>query len=88
MKCLLKRINVFLIAIYHHVYWCMVHSFDFACYWAESLGDVLLTRQLLTRVRLTHPAPHECVLHALRCVPSRCVHVYAWTDGDGTQRNA
>ena len=37
---------------------------------------------------LTHPAPHGCVFHALRCVPSRicmdhvyarCVHVYAWT---------
>ena len=66
MKCLLKRINVFLTAIYHHVYWCMVHSFDFACYWAGSLGDVLLTRQLLTRVRLTHPAAHECVFHALQ----------------------
>ena len=32
------------------------------------------------------PAPHECVFNALRCDPSRCVHVYAWTHRDGTQR--
>ena len=24
------------------------------------------------------PAPHGCLGHVLRCVPSRCVHVYAW----------
>ena len=33
-------------------------------------------------------APHGCVFHALRCDLSRCVHVYAWTYRDGTQRNA
>ena len=27
-------------------------------------------------VRGLRPAPHGCVFHALRCVPSRCVHAY------------
>ena len=31
--------------------------------------------------------PHmDEFFHALRCFPSRCVHVYAWTHLDGTQR--
>ena len=34
------------------------------------------------------PASHGCVFHALRCDPSRCVHVYVWTHRDGSQRNA
>ena len=33
------------------------------------------------------PAPHGCVFRALRCDPSRCVHAYAWTHRDGSQRN-
>ena len=34
------------------------------------------------------PAPHGCAFHTLRCDPSRCVHVYAWTHRGGSQRNA
>ena len=34
------------------------------------------------------PAPHGYVFHTLRCDPSRCVHVYAWTHRDGTWRDA
>ena len=34
------------------------------------------------------PAPHGRFFNALRCDPSRCVHAYAWTHRDGSQRNA
>ena len=53
MECLLKRIKILLIAIYHHVYWCMVHSLNFACYRAGLIGDVL-SRQLLRAYIVRH----------------------------------
>ena len=37
---------------------------------------------------IVRPAPHGCVFHASRRVPSRCVHAYTWTHRDGSQRNA
>ena len=55
----------------------------------EGKRDVTFSLEqcLLARAKVK-PAPHGWVCHPLRCDPSICVHVYAWTHRDGSQRNA
>ena len=49
--------------------------------------NVTCNRDKIVVQERLRPVPHGGVSHVLRCVPSRCVHVYAWTYRAGTQRN-
>ena len=57
------------------------------------VAHIIVTQEYLRHlherfVNMLTPAPHGCVSHALRCDPSRYVHVYAWTHRDRSQRKA